>query len=250
MWGTKAVSTQTRPAFYALARGRLARLRDAAPPAVHRVASVLRRHRRLSRARRRVGAAGRDGARVRARGRDRRARARRAERPAAAHGDPGRVSRRARRRSRSRAACAIGIAGAAAFEPWLALLVPSALFLVLAYNLELAGGRFHSDLWFALAWGGFPVSAGYAAVAGEIGLAAVLGRAVRRALSLAQRRSRARPLRAPARPSPCAASSSCGRRRRAARRAAPHDRRPRSRAAAASRRYGRPRGGPRLSLRI
>ena len=26
----------------------------------------------------------------------------------------------------------------------------------LAYNLELAGGRFHSDAWFALAWGGFP----------------------------------------------------------------------------------------------
>jgi hypothetical protein len=29
-------------------------------------------------------------------------------------------------------------------------------FIVVAYNLELFGGRFHSDLWFALAWGAFP----------------------------------------------------------------------------------------------
>ena len=31
----------------------------------------------------------------------------------------------------------------------------------LAYNLELAGGRFHTDVWFALAWGGFPAFTGY-----------------------------------------------------------------------------------------
>ena len=84
-------------------------------------------------------------------------------------------------------ACAIGVAGAAAYEPWLALLVPVGLFLVLAYNLELAGGRFHSDLWFGLAWGGFPVICGYAAVAGEIGLVAVLGALFAVLLSLAQR---------------------------------------------------------------
>jgi hypothetical protein len=29
-------------------------------------------------------------------------------------------------------------------------------FLVVAYNLELAGGRFHTDFWFAAAWGAFP----------------------------------------------------------------------------------------------
>jgi hypothetical protein len=84
-------------------------------------------------------------------------------------------------------ACAIGVAGAMAYEPWLALLVPVGLFLVLAYNLELAGGRFHSDLWFGLAWGGFPVICGYAAVAGEIGLAGLLGAAFAVLLSLAQR---------------------------------------------------------------
>jgi hypothetical protein len=84
-------------------------------------------------------------------------------------------------------ACAIGIAGAMAYEPWLALLVPVGLFLVLAYNLELAGGRFHSDLWFGLAWGGFPVICGYAAVAGEIGIEALLGALFALLLSLAQR---------------------------------------------------------------
>lgn len=84
-------------------------------------------------------------------------------------------------------ACAIGIAGAVSFRPWIALLVPVGLFLVLAYNLELAGGRFHTDLWFGLAWGGFPVVCGYAAVAGEIGAVALLGAAFAVLLSLAQR---------------------------------------------------------------
>ena len=36
------------------------------------------------------------------------------------------------------AACAIGVVGAMTFEPWIALLVPVGLFLVVAYNLELA----------------------------------------------------------------------------------------------------------------
>ena len=85
------------------------------------------------------------------------------------------------------AACAIGVAGAIAFEPWLVLLVPIGLFLVVAYNLELAGGRFHSDLWFGLAWGGFPVVCGYAAVAGDVSVAALLGAAFAVLLSLAQR---------------------------------------------------------------
>jgi hypothetical protein len=84
-------------------------------------------------------------------------------------------------------ACGIGLVGAAAYEPWLAALVPAGLFLVVAYNLELAGGRFHTDLWFALAWGGFPVLCGYAAVSGEIGAAAVVAAAFAVVLSLAQR---------------------------------------------------------------
>jgi hypothetical protein len=84
-------------------------------------------------------------------------------------------------------ACAVGVVGAVTFESWLLVLVPVGLFLVLAYNLELLGGRFHSDLWFGLAWGGFPVISGYAAVAGELGLAAFLAATFGVLLSLAQR---------------------------------------------------------------
>jgi hypothetical protein len=84
-------------------------------------------------------------------------------------------------------ACAIGVAGALTFEAWLALLIPLGLFLVLAYNLELAGGRFHSDVWFGLAWGGFPVLNGYAAVAGDVGGVTVLAASFAVLLSLAQR---------------------------------------------------------------
>ena len=61
-------------------------------------------------------------------------------------------------------------------------------FLVPAYNLELFGGRFHSDLWFALAWGAFPVVAGYLACTGTVRLVAVVAAAWATVLSLAQRR--------------------------------------------------------------
>jgi hypothetical protein len=84
-------------------------------------------------------------------------------------------------------ACAIGVAGALTFKAWLALLIPLGLFLVLAYNLELAGGRFHSDVWFGLAWGGFPVLNGYAAVAGDVRAVTVLAAVFAVLLSLAQR---------------------------------------------------------------
>ena len=85
------------------------------------------------------------------------------------------------------AACGIGVVGAIAFDPWLVLLVPVGLFLVIAYNLELLDGRFHSNLWFGLAWGGFPVVCGYAAVAGELSVVALLAAAFAVLLSLAQR---------------------------------------------------------------
>jgi len=85
------------------------------------------------------------------------------------------------------AACAIGIAGALAFDAWLMLLVPVGVFLVLAYNLELFGGRVHDDLWFGLAWGGFPAISGYAVVSGEIRLVTLFAAAFAIFLSLAQR---------------------------------------------------------------
>jgi hypothetical protein len=84
-------------------------------------------------------------------------------------------------------ASAIGLAVLLPFRAWLLVLVPVGIFLVLAYNLELFGGRFHTDLWFGLAWGGFPLLCGYAAVAGEIRVEAVLAAAFAILLSLAQR---------------------------------------------------------------
>ena len=62
-------------------------------------------------------------------------------------------------------ACAIGLAFAAARDWWLLAFVAAGAFFVVAYNLELAGGRFHGDLWFAGAWGAFPVLTAYFASA-------------------------------------------------------------------------------------
>lgn len=59
------------------------------------------------------------------------------------------------------AAVTIGIVGIVVVSPLLAPLVAVGAFLALAYNLELAQGRFHTDTWFALAWGGFPAFTGY-----------------------------------------------------------------------------------------
>ncbi|HWD64572.1 MAG TPA: hypothetical protein VG405_05320 [Solirubrobacteraceae bacterium] len=58
-------------------------------------------------------------------------------------------------------AVAIGVAGVIVVSPLLVPLVLLGGFLVVAYNLELAGGRFHTDFWFAVAWGGFPAFTGY-----------------------------------------------------------------------------------------
>ena len=86
------------------------------------------------------------------------------------------------------AASAIGIAVATRTTLWLLAFIAVGAFLVPAYNLELAGGRFHSDLWFALAWGAFPVLTAYVACAERIRTEAVIAGAWATALSLAQRR--------------------------------------------------------------
>ncbi len=56
------------------------------------------------------------------------------------------------------------------------------------YNLELFGGRLHTDATFALLWGAFPVLTGYFAQAGELAPAAIAAAAAAAAMSLAQRR--------------------------------------------------------------
>ena len=86
------------------------------------------------------------------------------------------------------AACTIGLAVAFDFSLWILPLIAIGAFLVPAYNLELFGGRFHSDLWFAVAWGAFPVVTGAVAVAGTVRAATVIAAVWATLLSLAQRR--------------------------------------------------------------
>jgi hypothetical protein len=85
-------------------------------------------------------------------------------------------------------ACAIGVVVAAGTTWWLLAFIAFGAFVVVAYNLELLAGVFHSDLWFAAAWGAFPVLTAYFASAhrlrGEAAAAAVFAFLT----SLAQRR--------------------------------------------------------------
>ena len=85
-------------------------------------------------------------------------------------------------------AVGIGVAGALTVSPLLIPLVVLGAFLVVAYNLELFGGRFHTDAWFALAWGGFPAFTGYFANALTVRPAGILVAGACCLLSVAQRR--------------------------------------------------------------
>jgi hypothetical protein len=85
-------------------------------------------------------------------------------------------------------AVAIGVAGAITVSPWLAPLVLVGGAFLPAYNLELLGGRFHGDLWFALGWGAFPAFTGYFVNAQQVALPGLLIAAGCTAMSVAQRR--------------------------------------------------------------
>jgi hypothetical protein len=85
-------------------------------------------------------------------------------------------------------ALAIGIAGVFIVSPLLIPLVLLGAVLVPGYNLELAGGKLHNDVWFAFAWGAFPAFTGYFANALTIRLAGLLVAAACFLLSVAQRR--------------------------------------------------------------
>jgi len=82
---------------------------------------------------------------------------------------------------------AVGVIGIVQVSAWLALFIVVGAFLVVAYNLELLGGAFHSDMWFALAWGGFPALTGAFAQNGRFELPAVLVAVACVAISAAQR---------------------------------------------------------------
>jgi hypothetical protein len=84
-------------------------------------------------------------------------------------------------------AVAMGIAGSLLVTPWLLVFVVFGLFIAPAYNLEWFGGRFHSDLWFAFAWGSFPFLTAYWVSGERLEPAALFGAIAVFALSLAQR---------------------------------------------------------------
>jgi hypothetical protein len=86
------------------------------------------------------------------------------------------------------AACAIGVVVADRTTLWLVAFVVFGGLVVVAYNLELLGGAFHSDLWFAGAWGAFPLLTAYFASAERIRGAALAAAAFAFLTSLAQRR--------------------------------------------------------------
>ena len=99
-------------------------------------------------------------------------------------------------------AAVVSVAGAIAIGVGVGLeetvwVIPSMVFggfIVFAYNLEWFGGRFHSDLWFGIAWGGFPAVTAYIAQAhglswdlAVVALACVLLSLAQRALSTQSR---------------------------------------------------------------
>ncbi|HUC57117.1 MAG TPA: hypothetical protein VMA95_06930 [Streptosporangiaceae bacterium] len=93
------------------------------------------------------------------------------------------------------AATVIGLAGAVGLGAWGVTevgwgLVPFMIIgplLVVGYNAELFGGVIHTDLGFAVAWGGFPALTGYVGQTGRLALAPVIIAAAATALSLGQR---------------------------------------------------------------
>jgi hypothetical protein len=84
-------------------------------------------------------------------------------------------------------AVAIGIAASLAWTLWLLPFVAVGAFLVVAYNLELFGGLFHTYLWFGIAWGAFPLLTAYLVTAERFTVESLLAGAFALLTSLVQR---------------------------------------------------------------
>lgn len=84
-------------------------------------------------------------------------------------------------------AMGIGIGGSLLVSLWAVPFVLVGTFMLLAYNLEIWKGWFHSDIWFAILWGGFPALVAYWAGAQSLGVPGILVVASCIVLSLAQR---------------------------------------------------------------
>ena len=84
-------------------------------------------------------------------------------------------------------AVALGIAGISKVGVSLIPFIVFGASIVVAYNLEVASGLFHRDVWFALAWGAFPAFTGFWASASTFRVSGLLAAAACFALSVAQR---------------------------------------------------------------
>ena len=84
-------------------------------------------------------------------------------------------------------AIAVGVSAAIYISPWIAVFVAVGALILVAYNLELWNGVFHTDTWFALAWGGFPIMVAYFAQAQTIDFVAITAAAFATTLAFAQR---------------------------------------------------------------
>jgi len=84
-------------------------------------------------------------------------------------------------------AVAIGVIGVHRVGPGLIPLIAFGVFIVVAYNLEIANGFFHNDFWFAFAWGAFPAFTGFWASGSTFRVRGVLAAAACFTLSVAQR---------------------------------------------------------------
>jgi hypothetical protein len=71
-------------------------------------------------------------------------------------------------------AYAIGIYYMVLYTPLLTLIALAEGFFLFAYNLEWFGGRFHTDAWFAVSWGGLPVLAGHILQTNRLSLTALV----------------------------------------------------------------------------
>jgi hypothetical protein len=84
-------------------------------------------------------------------------------------------------------AVALGVAGLLQVGWVLVPFIVAGPMLVLGYNLELLGGRVHTNAGFAVAWGAFPLLVGYVAQTGRVDVAALVAAIGAFALSYAQR---------------------------------------------------------------
>ncbi len=84
-------------------------------------------------------------------------------------------------------AIGIGIFASLAYTTWLLPFVAFGGAIVVAYNLELFGGRLHNALWFAVSWGALPLLAGYVVTAATIRAEALAAAVFAALLSWAQR---------------------------------------------------------------